>query len=217
MEILVAILTPIITLIVALIGFYSRGMNKKIKGVVTLVSTIGEQLTTVQRSVRLNADENRKEHIKLFSRIREQGAVVERIVTIKTLNEEIDTIVSKHLEYLYDNREAMNYLVHKAIAVKDFSERIIDSNFNVTIEEAKAKIDDCVMEVHSRDKLLGVDILSNLKSGRSKLEKGFSNEVSEIITDELVNSTSDRFRRAILYFLDQQSVLLVRTILKNKK
>ena len=215
-ELLITILSSITALFVAFMPVLFNRLSRKLKTVDVKVDTISTQVGTITRTVRDNSEENRKEHLKLFKHIREQGKIVEQIVTIKTLNEDIDSIVSKHLEYLHDNKGAMNYMIHKADALKDFSERVLDTKFNITCKEIKAKLDDYCMEVHSRDSLIGEEVLVSLRSSRGKLEKSFANKITQIITDELVNSTEDRFKRAVVYFLDQQSVTLVRTILKNK-
>lgn len=216
-EMFIAILGSFTALVVAGIGLYSKYMTRAIKKLVAISESTKESLTTLKHHSSLQFDENNKQHIMIFTQMKKHNQVVEDIFKIKSLNEKIEDVIAKSLEYIDSNCAIMTYIENKSLLTKALTESIIDSNFKLTLKEIKARLSHYITEIHSKDKLLGSDILKILKSDRDKLEKEYSKRVIQMVGDSLLNSKYDRLETMTVYFLQQNTVLLVRAILKTKK
>jgi len=216
MAFITEIFAGVSTLLATGITIYIKKINSSIKTIEIDTQETKGKLSTLTNNVRDNNEFNKQEHIKLFSQLKKQNESVRNILSLNSLEEELNEIMAKHVEYLVDSPEVIRYLENKIQALKEFSAGIINGSFNFSSSEIKAKVENYFEIVHGQDKLLGDKIIKSLQSNRGKIEKDFKLKITQIICDELVNSTNKRFSTAIIYFLQLQSVLLVKTILKTK-
>lgn len=201
--------THVITIAVAIIGLIG----------VTLSSWIGANSHKVKIAVQSQGDdivEIKSNLSSIENKVNKHNTVVESVLLSNGISSEIDDIAKRAYEYISHDPILMAYVDHKVQVTREFIKDMVESKFNLTCNEVKAKFENYRNTVSSLDNSLPPSLIGILKVNRAKLEKDYLSEIIKIVSDNITNSKYSRFKNATVYFIDKEIVTFVKTFIKNK-